>query len=155
MVDELGQVGGAHNIANPITLGHDRIRAICDYVAPMFNGLNPEVIDSFKLKGMSEEALRLKLFPFSLKDRARAWLNTRPPDLLEDESTCEAWERFKELLRKYPHHGSRCIGVQIQSTDEKTVQAGEKSAEAAKTGSVVATSTRPSRDPFLWSRLWS
>ncbi|XP_062114496.1 uncharacterized protein LOC133825591 [Humulus lupulus] len=96
-----------------------------------------EVSDSFKLQGVSEEALRLKLFPFSLRDRARSWLNTLPPDSvtnwndlaeiflrkyfpptrnakfrseimsfqqLEDESTSDARERFKELLRKCPHH---------------------------------------------------
>ncbi|KAJ9561910.1 hypothetical protein OSB04_007070 [Centaurea solstitialis] len=44
-----------------------------------------EIADSFHLVTISDDALRLKLFPFSLKDRARAW--------------------FKELLRKCPHHG--------------------------------------------------
>ncbi|XP_062104114.1 uncharacterized protein LOC133815274 [Humulus lupulus] len=101
-----------------------------------------EVSDSFKLQGVSEEALRLKLFPFSLRDRARSWLNTLPLDSvtnwndlaekflrkyfpptrnakfrseimsfqqLEDESTSDAWERFKELLRKCPHHASRMV----------------------------------------------
>ncbi|XP_062085342.1 uncharacterized protein LOC133791428 [Humulus lupulus] len=105
-----------------------------------------EVSDSFKLQGVSEEALRLKLFPFSLRDRARSWLNTLPPDSvtnwndlaekflhkyfpptrnakfrseimsfqqLEDESTSDAWERFKELLRKCPHHGiPHCIQME-------------------------------------------
>ncbi|KAM6544070.1 hypothetical protein CsatB_008517 [Cannabis sativa] len=105
-----------------------------------------EVSDSFKLQGVSEEALRLKLFPFSLRDRARAWLNTLPPDSvtnwndlaekflrkyfpptrnakfrseimsfqqLEDETTSDAWERFKELLRKCPHHGiPHCIQLE-------------------------------------------
>ncbi|XP_060962179.1 uncharacterized protein LOC133032300 [Cannabis sativa] len=102
-----------------------------------------EVSDSFKIQGVSEEVLRLKLFPFLLRDRARSWLNTLPPDSvtnwndlaekflrkyfpptrnakfrseimsfqqLEDESTSDAWERLKELLRKCPHHGiSHCI----------------------------------------------
>ncbi|XP_062094211.1 uncharacterized protein LOC133800271 [Humulus lupulus] len=105
-----------------------------------------EVSDSFMLQGVSEEALRLKLFPFSLRDRARSWLNTLPPDSvtnwndlaefflrkyfpptrnakfrseimsfqqLEDESTSDAWERFKELLRKCPHHGiPHCIQME-------------------------------------------
>ena len=32
---------------------------------------------------------------------------------LEDESLCDAWERFKELLRKCPHHGiSYCIQLE-------------------------------------------
>ena len=97
-----------------------------------------EVSDSFKLPGVSEDALRLKLFPYSLRDRARAWLNSLPSnsvmtwnDLAEKflmkyfpptknaklrnditgfqqmdgESLYEAWERYKELLRKCPHHG--------------------------------------------------
>ena len=97
-----------------------------------------EVSDSFKLQGVSEEVLRLKLFPYSLRDRARAWLNSLPPDSVatwndlaekflmkyfpptknaklrnditsfqqvDGESLYEAWERFKELLRKCPHHG--------------------------------------------------
>ncbi|KAA3461797.1 protein FAR1-RELATED SEQUENCE 5-like [Gossypium australe] len=34
-----------------------------------------EVCDSFKQQGALEDALRLKLFPYSLRDRARAWLN--------------------------------------------------------------------------------
>ncbi|XP_062094553.1 uncharacterized protein LOC133800570 [Humulus lupulus] len=105
-----------------------------------------EVSDSFKLQGVTEEALRLKLFPFSLKDKARAWLNTFPSNSvttwhevaekflmkyfpptknakfqneiisfqqLEDESICDAWERFKELLRKCPHHGiPHCIQME-------------------------------------------
>ncbi|XP_062086155.1 uncharacterized protein LOC133792262 [Humulus lupulus] len=105
-----------------------------------------EVSDSFKLQGVSEEVLRLKLFPFSLRDRARSWLNTLPPDSvtnwndlakkflrkyfpptrnarfrseimsfqqMEDESTSDAWERFKELLRKCPHHGiPHCIQME-------------------------------------------
>ncbi|XP_052299243.1 uncharacterized protein LOC127902982 [Citrus sinensis] len=97
-----------------------------------------EVSDAFKIAGASQEALRLGLFPFSLRDRARAWLNSLPPDSittwsdladkfllkyflptkntklrneitsfhqLENESLCDAWEKFKELLRKCPHHG--------------------------------------------------
>ncbi|KAH9679446.1 hypothetical protein KPL71_026137 [Citrus sinensis] len=83
-------------------------------------------------------SIAIRLFPFSLRDRARAWLNSLLPDSittwndladkllmkyfpptknaklrneitsfhqLEDESLCDAWERFKELLRKCPHHG--------------------------------------------------
>ena len=40
-----------------------------------------EVSDSFMLSGVTEEALRLKLFSYSLRDRARAWLNSLPPIL--------------------------------------------------------------------------
>ncbi|KAJ4705116.1 Retrotransposon gag protein [Melia azedarach] len=105
-----------------------------------------EVSDSFKLPGVTENALRLKLFPYSLRDRARAWLNSLPSNSVttwqelaenflmkyfpptknaklrneitafqqvDEESLYEAWERFKELLRKCPHHGiPHCIQME-------------------------------------------
>ena len=97
-----------------------------------------EVCDMIKYNGVTEEALRLRLFPLSLGDRAKHWLTSQPPvsitswnDLvqkfltkffppakiaqlvqeintfgqLEGENLAEAWDRFHELLRKFPHHG--------------------------------------------------
>ncbi|KAF7801222.1 uncharacterized protein G2W53_044502 [Senna tora] len=58
-----------------------------------------EICDTFKHNGVSDDAIRLRLFPFSLRDKAKVWLQSLP------EGLYEAWERFKELLRKYPHHG--------------------------------------------------
>ncbi|KAA3473721.1 retroelement pol polyprotein-like [Gossypium australe] len=86
------------------------------------------------------------LSPHSLRDRARAWLNSLPPNSIstwqelaerflvkyflpsknaklrneitafhhmDDESLYEAWERFKELLQKCPHHGiPHCIQLE-------------------------------------------
>ena len=106
-----------------------------------------EVSDAFKIFGATQDALRLRLFPYSLRDRARAWLNSLPSDSittwneladkflmkyfpsikntklrneitsfhqLEDESLYEAWERFKELLRRCPHHGIPCC-IQLET----------------------------------------
>ena len=103
-----------------------------------------EVNDAFKIIGASHDALRLRLFPYFLRDRVRVWLNSLLPDSikiyndladkflmkyfpltknaklwneiisfhqLEDESLYEAWERFKEFLRRCPHHGIRCCQV--------------------------------------------
>src|SRR5262249_35649361 len=97
-----------------------------------------EICDTFKTNGVSNDAIRLRLFPFSLRDRAKSWLNTLPSgsittwdglaekfltkyfppsktaklrnDIstytqLETESLYEAWERYKELLRRCPYHG--------------------------------------------------
>src|SRR5262249_26551465 len=97
-----------------------------------------EICDTFKANGVSNDAIRLRLFPFSLRDRAKGWLNTLssgsistwdglaekfltkyfPPSKtaklrndistytqLETESLYEAWERYKDLLRRCPHHG--------------------------------------------------
>ena len=39
-----------------------------------------EVCDTIKYKGVIEEALRLRLFPLLLGDRAKHWLTSQPPD---------------------------------------------------------------------------
>ncbi|KAF7810615.1 uncharacterized protein G2W53_037358 [Senna tora] len=97
-----------------------------------------EICDTFKNNGVSDDAIRLRLFPFSLRDKAKVWLQSLPEGpistweeltqqfltqyfppgktakmrnditsfvVLDNESLYEAWERFKELLRKCPHHG--------------------------------------------------
>ncbi|XP_062114800.1 uncharacterized protein LOC133826398 [Humulus lupulus] len=97
-----------------------------------------ELCDTFKMNGVSNDAICLRLFLFSLRDRAKSWLillqansivtwedlaqkflaNYFPPTKsarirgeinnfcqFEGESLYDAWERFKELLRKCPHHG--------------------------------------------------
>ncbi|KAF7834642.1 uncharacterized protein G2W53_009501 [Senna tora] len=105
-----------------------------------------EICDTFKHNGISDDAIRLRLFPFSLRDKAKLWLQSLPEGsittweglaqqfltkyfppgktakmrnditsfvLLDNESLYEAWERFKELLRKCPHHGlPKCLQVQ-------------------------------------------
>ncbi|KAJ9189074.1 hypothetical protein P3X46_000407 [Hevea brasiliensis] len=37
-----------------------------------------EISDMLKINGVSDDAIRLRLFPFSLKDRARKWLHSLP-----------------------------------------------------------------------------
>ena len=34
--------------------------------------------DTFKHNGVSDDAIRLRLFPFSLRDKAKGWLNSLP-----------------------------------------------------------------------------
>ena len=97
-----------------------------------------EICDTLKHNGVSDDAIRLRLFPFSLRDKAKAWLQSLPAgsittwnDLAQKflakffppakttklrtniqtfvqfdmETLYEAWERFKDLLRRCPHHG--------------------------------------------------
>ncbi|KAK1429674.1 hypothetical protein QVD17_11888 [Tagetes erecta] len=97
-----------------------------------------EICATFKINGVSDDAIRLRLFPFSLRDRAKAWLISLPPGSIttweqmaeaflkkyfpsektakfrtrilsfqqdDEESIHEAWERYKDLMRKVPHHG--------------------------------------------------
>ena len=37
-----------------------------------------EICDTLKYNGVSNDALRLRLFPFTLKNKARAWLKSQP-----------------------------------------------------------------------------
>ncbi|CAL2239445.1 unnamed protein product [Prunus armeniaca] len=95
-------------------------------------------VSSFPLTGVTEDQLRMRVFPYTLKDKAKYWLNSLKPgslttwgaiqkkflekyfstqktDMLrdkillfaqqDDESFCEAWERFNGLLNQCPHHG--------------------------------------------------
>ena len=97
-----------------------------------------EICDTFKHNGVSDDAIRLRLFPFSLRDKAKAWLNSLPQGAIttweelaqrflakffppaktakmrnditqfmqyDMESLYEAWERYKDMLRRCPHHG--------------------------------------------------
>ena len=106
-----------------------------------------QICETFKNNGASSDAVRLRLFPFSLRDKARSWLNSLPPgsvttwdqlaqkflarffppartaklrnDItsfvqIEGESLYECWERFKELLRRCPHHGIP-LWLQVQT----------------------------------------
>ena len=36
--------------------------------------------DTIKYNGVSEDAIHLRLFSFYLKDKAKHWLNSEPPD---------------------------------------------------------------------------
>lgn len=96
-----------------------------------------QLCSTIKHNGVSEDAIRLILFPFSLRDKAKQWLQTQPhasmvtwndvvsrflakyfppsksakirSDItsfaqLSEESLYDAWERFKDMLRRCPHH---------------------------------------------------
>jgi hypothetical protein len=95
------------------------------------------VCDTFKIQGMIDDAIKLRLFPFSLSLKASGWLNGLTQDSITtwedlankfllrnfppaktaklrvkihafqqdpDESFYEAWERFKQMIRKCPYH---------------------------------------------------
>ncbi|KAL5565633.1 hypothetical protein UlMin_028797 [Ulmus minor] len=152
-VIEMADQGGGNN--NRELVVDDRDRALNAFAQLNLDGLNSSIVQPeiealyFELKpvmfqmlqtinGVTDDILKLKLFPYSLRDRARAWLNSLPSDSittwndlaekflmkyfpptknaklrnditsfqqLEGESLYETWERYKELLRRCPHHG--------------------------------------------------
>ena len=46
-----------------------------------------EVCDTIKYNGVTEEALKLRLFPLSLGDKAKHWLTSQPPDSITTWTT--------------------------------------------------------------------
>ena len=41
-----------------------------------------ELCDTFKYNGVTEDTIRLLLFPFSLRDATKSWLNSLPANLI-------------------------------------------------------------------------
>nr|GEU29959.1 reverse transcriptase domain-containing protein [Tanacetum cinerariifolium] len=72
-----------------------------------------KITSTIKYRDVPNLSIKLMLFPFSIEGAARTWLEKEPPrsiltweDLQRfDESFCEAWDRFKYLLRACSHHG--------------------------------------------------
>lgn len=94
--------------------------------------------NTVKANGVNPEAIGLCIFPFSLREIARAWLQSLPSNSIttwdelkkvflaryfppsktvmlrsqingfrkkDNESLFKAWERYKDMLRTFPHHG--------------------------------------------------
>ncbi|GJU29347.1 reverse transcriptase domain-containing protein [Tanacetum coccineum] len=61
-----------------------------------------KITSTLKYKNVPHDAIKLMLFPFSLKGAARIWLEKEPPHSIH---TWEDLDRFKDLLRKCPHYG--------------------------------------------------
>ena len=43
-----------------------------------------DICDMFRVNGVPDDAIRLRLFSFSLKDRAKEWLNSLPAGSISD-----------------------------------------------------------------------
>ena len=55
-----------------------------------------EICDTFKYEGVSDDGIRLRLFSFSLKDKAKVWLRSLP------SGTITTWDDLAKIfLAKY------------------------------------------------------
>ena len=70
-----------------------------------------EVCDTVKYNGVSDDAIRLKLFPFSLKEKAKHWLISEPPDSIT------SWDDLsnKFLARFFPPAKTEKLRIDINS----------------------------------------
>ncbi|KAK5836625.1 hypothetical protein PVK06_012421 [Gossypium arboreum] len=127
-----------------------------------------EFCDTFKINGISDDAIRLRLFPFSLRNKAKQWLNSLPrgsittweqmtekfllkyfpptktAKLRNDissfvqmnlETLYDAWERYKDLLRRCPHHGLP-LWLQVQTFHNGLNPSTRQMVEAAVGGTI-------------------
>ncbi|KAK8681273.1 hypothetical protein V6N13_053678 [Hibiscus sabdariffa] len=104
-MDQVGDQDNHNAEANGNVGNAPRPRAIRDHLNPILDDLNPgqfggmphkdarqhirnflEVYDSFRQQGVHEDVLKIKLFPYSLRDRARTWLSGVPVGSMESWS---------------------------------------------------------------------
>ncbi|KAL4340439.1 hypothetical protein GQ457_08G034750 [Hibiscus cannabinus] len=109
MLDFIGQFGGS-----PHEDARQHVRAFL------------EVCSSFYQQGVHEDVLKLKLFPYSLRDRARMWLNSASPGSLQ--SWADLCQSF--LLRYNPPNMNARFRNEItsfhQADDESMYEAWDR-----------------------------
>ncbi|GKB12783.1 hypothetical protein Tco_0846706 [Tanacetum coccineum] len=124
----------------------NHIRTLGDYSKPSHEGYRNTIElpvgnnVSLDLDGENRERTRLRLFQFSFRDQASNWLERLPAgsittweDLTPRESLSEAWTRFKDLLRKVPHHGID-LWLQVQIFYDRIDHTLKRTVEYAAVG---------------------
>ncbi|KAL5563618.1 hypothetical protein UlMin_033365 [Ulmus minor] len=90
-----------------------------------------EVANAFKINGVTDDILKLKLFPYSLRDRARAWLNSLPSDSIT------TWNDLAEkfLMKYFPPTKNAKLRNDITSFQQLE---GETIVDAASNGALMS-----------------
>ncbi|KAK8593495.1 hypothetical protein V6N12_045575 [Hibiscus sabdariffa] len=77
-----------------------------------------EICNSFKLHGVSNDVLKMKLFPYSLRDKAKALLNNLPPGLFQ------SWtDLCRSFLAKFSYNNMTASFVMRSHDDESMHEA--------------------------------
>ncbi|KAJ9159719.1 hypothetical protein P3X46_025198 [Hevea brasiliensis] len=71
--------------------------------------------DTFKMNGVSDQGIRLRVFPFSLRDRARKWLLSQPA------GTFTTWENLSQafLARYFPPAKTAKLRLKLNTFRQK------------------------------------
>ncbi|GKC99230.1 reverse transcriptase domain-containing protein [Tanacetum coccineum] len=98
-----------------------------------------KITSTLKYKNVPHEAIKLMLFPFSLEGAART--TNLKNDITNfqqrfDETFSEAWDCFKDLLRKCPHRGFSELH-QIDTFYNALTQSDQDSLNAAAGGNLL------------------
>ncbi|XP_022859157.1 uncharacterized protein LOC111379951, partial [Olea europaea var. sylvestris] len=114
----------------PLNANNFRFKSGMIPLLPNFHGLESEspylhlkefeeVCATFNDQTCPNEIVKLKLFPFSLKDKAKTWLNSLKP------RSIGTWQEMQsEFLKKFfPTHKTNALKRQIQNFSQKTNEA--------------------------------
>ena len=74
-----------------------------------------DVCDLFKIRGASSDAVKLRLFPFSLSGEAKTWVKTLEPDCITTSEEC----RSRFLHRYFPQAWVAKIKIEILTFRQK------------------------------------
>ena len=69
-----------------------------------------EYCDTLKINGVSQDAIKLRLFLFSIKDNARAWLHSLP------EASITTWDQMSQTFLARYFSSSKTAQLQNQIT---------------------------------------
>nr|GEU72731.1 DNA-directed DNA polymerase [Tanacetum cinerariifolium] len=120
------------------------IRTI-EEIVPMADRTMEELLQSPTEGDVSNDAIKLMLFPYSLEGAARVWYEKEPPNSIltwdDLETFGEAWDRFKEMLRACPHHGFSEL-TQIDTFYNGLTEQHQDSLNAAAGGNLLNKTTR-------------
>ncbi|GJT57994.1 reverse transcriptase domain-containing protein [Tanacetum coccineum] len=84
------------------------------------------ITSTLRFRNVPNDVIKLMMFPYSLEGAAK---------------TCEAWERFKELLRACPHHGFTEL-TQVDTFYNGLNENEQDSLNAAAGGNLLSKTTR-------------
>ncbi|RVW52149.1 hypothetical protein CK203_077790 [Vitis vinifera] len=103
---------------------------------PTFHGMESEnpyahikefedVCNTFREGGASIDLMRLKLFPFTLKDKAKIWLNSLRPRSIRTWTDLQAkfLKKYMEAINACPHHGFDTWLLRRSGKDEVSTNA--------------------------------
>nr|GEV32743.1 reverse transcriptase domain-containing protein [Tanacetum cinerariifolium] len=103
---------------------------------------------TLKFRDVSNDVIKLMMFPYSLEGAARAWYDKEPPNFIltwKDLTFGEAWERFKEMLSASPHHGFTEL-TQIDTFHNGLNENDQDSLNAAAGGNLLSKTTSKTDD---------
>ncbi|GJZ36865.1 reverse transcriptase domain-containing protein [Tanacetum coccineum] len=104
-----------------------------------------KITSTLKYKNVPHDAIKLMLFPFSLEGTTNLKNDIMNFQQKFEETFSEAWDRFKDLLRKCPHHGFSELH-QINTFYNVLTQSDLDSLNAAVGVSTTTSSSSPSPD---------